>query len=86
MTFEYHTCCVNSTAELINDMVDNSREITADTFFRHVSLRGVNDQFGYTGTCIPSIKKDWHVAYYKSTYEGKKCYYLVHSAIEYIYV
>ncbi len=84
--YEYLTCCVASTAELINDMTDNGRKITANTFFKHVSLQEVNEQFGYTGTCIPSIKKDWHVAYYKSTYDGQRCYYLVHSAIEYIYV
>jgi len=86
--YTYLTCCVNSTAELIDDMVDNSTEITAETFFKHVSLKEVNDMFGYTlnSKQLNSIKKDYHVAYFKGTYDNQKCYYLVHSAIEYIFV
>lgn len=86
--YEYHTCCVDSTAELIGDMVDNSTEITSNTFFKHVSLQDVNEQFGYTlnSKQLNSIKKDYHVTYYKSHYNGQACYYLKHSAIEYIYI
>ena len=86
--YQYHTCCVNSTYELISDMVNNSTEITANTFFKYVSLQDVNEMFGYNQNCplLNSIKKDYHVTYYKSHYNGQKCYYLKHSAIEYVFI
>ena len=31
------------------------------------------------------LKDDWHVGYFKSTYDGKPCYYIDHSRIEYIF-
>ena len=33
-----------------------------------------------------TLKKDWHVGYSKSTYQGKPCYFITHSAIEYVFV
>ena len=33
-----------------------------------------------------TLKKDWHVSYHRSTYQGKPCYFMVHSAIEYVFV
>jgi hypothetical protein len=86
--FEYFTCCVSSTAELINAMTEKGRQITANTFFKYVSLKEVNEQFGYNlnSKQLNSIKKDYHVAYFKSKYDDQECYYLVHSAIEYIFV
>jgi hypothetical protein len=33
-----------------------------------------------------TMKRDWHVGYYRSTFRGKRCVYVVHSAIEYIFV
>jgi hypothetical protein len=29
---------------------------------------------------------DWHIAYYKSVYDGRPCYFFDHSRIEYIFV
>jgi hypothetical protein len=33
-----------------------------------------------------TLEKDWHVSYHRSTYQGKPCYFMVHSAIEYVFV
>lgn len=33
-----------------------------------------------------TLKKDWHVSYHRSVYLGKPCYFMVHSAIEYVFV
>lgn len=33
-----------------------------------------------------TLKKDWHVTYHKSTYQGRPCYFMCHSAIEYVFV
>lgn len=33
-----------------------------------------------------TLKKDWHVSYHKSTYQGRPCYFMCHSAIEYVFV
>jgi len=81
----YLTCCINSTAELIGDMVDKSREITLATFLRHVSRADIYSVLDGYGKHF-SINRDWHVSYYKSKYDGKSCYYIVHSAIEYVFV
>lgn len=91
--YHFETCCVYSTAELINDMVDRAIDITWKTFCKHVGVDSVRDLFpdySYTcgerkTTCGFHIKDDWAVSFHRSKYNGKKCYYLVHSGIEYIF-
>lgn len=85
MKANYLTCCVNSTAKLIDNMVDMAREITCKTFLRKVNI-SVED-FGYVrrGKGL-KLQNDWAVRFYKSKYRGEPCYYMVHSAIEFIYV
>ena len=80
----YVTCCVHAKAEDIEKMVDNAKEITYGTFIKHVHLSDLNAQFGYGGDGI-HLCDDWAVRYFRSKYRGYKCYYLVHSSIEYIY-
>ena len=82
--YTYLTCCVNSDGRSITDMVDNAREITRETFFRHVSRKETSDLLGYDKD-FP-ISRDWHMSFHKSIYRGKPCYYVVHSAIEYIFI
>lgn len=33
-----------------------------------------------------TLEQEAHVGYYKSVYDGKACYFIRHSAIEYIWV
>ena len=89
--YTYKTNCVNSTARLIHDMVDNSREIAWKTFLKYVDVETVKDVFPYysyrnekTG-CGFHIKDDYTVSFHKSKYRGKPCVYIYHSAIEYIF-
>lgn len=86
--YEYETCCVNSTAELINALTENARQITWTTFRRHVSWEHVRELFpfySYRGEDGLHIKDDWAVSFWKSCYDGRPCYYITHSAIEYIF-
>jgi len=97
--FQYLTCCVHSTAELINDMVDIERTITWKTFSKYVDVKEVQQLFPYYTykkekhnpdtkelTSGFHIKDDWAVGFHKSKYNGYPCYYISHSAIEYIFV
>jgi len=96
--FYYETCCVNSTAKLINAMTDRAREVTWATFRRHVhwtEVRGVFPFYSYHGelhnpetdelTAPMHIKDDFAVRFCKSRYDGRPCYYIIHSGIEYIF-
>jgi hypothetical protein len=96
--YEYETCCVNSTAELIDALTEDARQITWPTFRKHVSWEQVRELFpfySYRGeTYNPDsgeltsgfhIKDDWPVSFWKSSYDGRPCYYLDHSRIEYIF-
>lgn len=92
--YTYETCCINSTAQAINDMTDRARGITYATFMRNVGgwekVKDI-DPFSYYES--PSsrngglkLKNDWAVSYCRSVYRGKSCVYACHSAIEYIFV
>lgn len=85
---QYTTCCVYSTAEAIHALKDSAREISYRTFRKHADdLDQWAESMSYA--LHPSqgltLKQDWHVAYYKGTYLGRPCYFLVHSAIEHIW-
>ena len=81
----YLTCCVNSTAELIDNMIDKAREITYNTFIKRVDIDVEDFRYVKRGKGI-KLKNDWHVRFYKSIFNGIPCYYMVNSAIEYVYV
>ena len=96
--YYYETCCVNSTAQLINDMTEHAREITWPTFRKHVHWTEVRRTFPFYSsqgekhdpeTGKPPaplhIKDDWAVSFWKSRYDGRPCYYVDHSRIEYIF-
>ena len=89
MKYRYYTNCVSSTARLINDMRDTARDVTYRTVLRHChGLLGWAKEMGYELRSNQglTLKDDWHVSYHKSTYAGLPCYYVRHSAIEYIWV
>jgi hypothetical protein len=88
LTFE--TDCVHSTYEDITETVDKAREITYRTFLRHVSFSDLCDLFPfydrYPNQGGLMLKNDWAVSYHRSTYQGRRCYYIRHSMIEYIFI
>ena len=87
--FAYETCCVNSTAELITDMVERAREVTLTTLRRHCAglVEWEKCQLYATGNRRGGLRlaKDYAVSFFKSVYNGKPCYFIKHSAIEYIW-
>ena len=79
--YAFTTTCVNATADLILDMVDRAREVTWRTFTRYVPRHELRACFPGP----PALEQDWHVRFYSSRFAGRRCYFLVHSAIEYVW-
>lgn len=91
---EYQYCCVNAPdIDELNYIIDNSREITYETFRKNVeteSFNEIKEGLGYTREvqrgCNLTLKNDWAVSFHKSkTEDNKQVYYICHSAIEYIF-
>lgn len=88
--YSYTTCCVHSTYEAINAMREAAREVSYRTMLRH--CRGLIDwavsvayeRRSNMGSGV-TLRNDPYVAYYKSTYRGRPCYYLVYSGVEHIW-
>lgn len=89
MSYHYHTCCINSTAINIYTMVDNAIDITYCTMLKHCSgLLDWAERMGYVRDGRSkglTLKNDWGVSFHRSKYRGRRCYYVCHSAIEYIW-
>lgn len=81
----YETCCVESTGKLITDMVERAREIKIATFKRNCDWRPLAERLGYIQGSLPRLEDDYHVRFFKSRFDGRPCYYMVHSAIEYVF-
>ncbi len=85
--YQYLTNCTASTAELIEDMVEEAIEITWRTFRDRVYLAELKDLFpvyDWTGPGL-HIKDDYAVSFYRSMYAGVRCYFVDYSRIEYIF-
>lgn len=85
---EYITCCINSTADAIRDLIEHERAITYRTALKRIgrtNLARVFPDYDWRGQGGLTMKRDWHVGYYKSRYLGRPCYFVRHSAIEYIF-
>ena len=88
-TYHYHTNCCCSTADDICPMVDSAIDITYDTFIKHVPWHEIADIFPFycwNGRNGLHIKSDYTVSFHRSKFKGKRCYYIRHSAIEYVFV
>ena len=83
--YEYLTCCVHSDAQSIHDMVDRARQVSLRTFRKHCESFEWEQGMGYLRRGGLPLSRDWHVAYFKSEYQGQPCYYVVHSATEHIF-
>lgn len=87
--FKYETCCVDApNGELIDALKENARQISYRTFRRH--CEGVDEWAASKGYDRRSdqgvtLKGDWAVSFHKSTYDGRPCYYICWSGIEYIW-
>ncbi len=86
--YQFETTCIDSKAQWIWDMVDDAVDITYETMRKRVV--GLDEWAKYMGYELHAsrgltLKDDAYVTYHRSRYRGKRCYYLIHSAIEYIW-
>jgi hypothetical protein len=91
MSLVFITRCVEANGDDINEMTDipQMQEISTAYFIDTVAKKSgidgeVLSMLGYNTK--RGFAKDWHMRAGKSLYQGLPCYYLVHSAIEYIFV
>lgn len=82
---KYIGCCVELNG--INEMVDQSIDISYRTFMKHVkNVAEIFPQYDWSQKPKNlTLKQDCYVSYHRSKYRGKRCYYICHSAIEYIW-
>ncbi len=81
---------MNSTERAINKMRSLAHDVSYEQFVKQChGLQAWAAQMGYSTNPGKSgdltLRKDWHVSYHRSKYNGVKCLYLVHSGIEYIW-
>lgn len=72
------------------DMIDNSLDITRETFLKHVdkaAIQDISDNLGYARHYKQGLtmNADWCVSYHRSKLFGNVVYYLRHSGIEYVF-
>ena len=86
------TSCIHSTGEKINSMVDGSEDVSRMMFEGNVNQ---NELLEFDRAAMYDTgrergglrrKNDFAVRYSRGVYDGLPCYYMTHSAIEYIYV
>lgn len=90
--YQFWKTCVNfddyEVPELM-DMIDQSVEISYNTLMKNVGAREVASVFpdySWGSSKGLTLKRDYHVRYYKSKYDGAPVYFIVHSATEFIFV
>lgn len=84
------TCvqCHGSDVDELLSMIDSSKEVSYQTFARHVDIGAIAPSLGYayrSGEKGLRLSKDWAVSFYKSKWKGIRCYYMKWSAIEYVF-
>jgi len=84
--YRYLTNCVSSNGRDIEEMVDNSKEVSWEEFNRYVSDEEIINAIGDIYGDWLAIQDDYAVSFHESKYKGEHCYYLDHSSIEYIFI
>jgi hypothetical protein len=86
----YTRCCDGiATAEQLRQMYDDGREISFRTFAAQVDLTPMHGDLGYASGRHAKglrLKDDFLVRYFKSKFCGQPCYYMVHSAIDHVFL
>lgn len=72
----------------LHDMVEKARQITFRTFAKHCDWRPFAISHGYqTGKGKDlRLQNDWAVNFFRSTWRGQVCYYIVWSAYECVFL
>jgi hypothetical protein len=79
---------VSSDVEELEAMVDRARDISFETFARHVDWKPTARLMGYVTEKTESgmrLDGDRCVSFHSSTWRGEPVYYMVHSAIEFVF-
>lgn len=90
--YSYVTSCVESNNQSITDMIESpvEEEVSYEEFMSNVSRDEIKSLFPIydweEGTDGFTLQNDYHVSYHKSKFEGYDCYYMVHSAIEWVFI
>jgi hypothetical protein len=74
--------------EELQRMTERSREISFDTFARHVDWKPLARDMGYAvkpGEKGIRLGQDRLVSFRVSTWRGERVYYMVHSSIEFVF-
>lgn len=72
----------------ITEMTDNSIEVTARTFRKNIGseeYKRLQADLGYGDCPGLTLASDYAVSFYRSKYKGRRCYYVDHSGIEYVF-
>lgn len=92
MTFRFFSRCVEwpVPVEELEAIYDSEREITRRTFLRYVDpeeMLKIEKALGYERDPRRGLtmKKDYHVSYFKSTFRGEPCVRFVWSLIDYVF-
>lgn len=90
MALQYLTSCVETLdIDSLRKMCDRGRQVSYRTARDKIGRDVLASVFpDYKWTRTPgglSMRHDWHIGYFKSVFRGKPVYYVVHSAIEYIF-
>ena len=90
--YHYFNSCVDHAqheVESLNTMIDKEIDVTLSTMKKHcIELAAWAEGIGYESDKRKglTLANDWSVSYHRSTYNGRRCYFVRWSAIEYIWV
>lgn len=90
LTYRYETCCVESMAELIDALTDDDVAVELDHDEFAAAVEGLDEWAVSKGYDLDpeeglTLAQDWHVSYYQSVYDGRPCFFLQWSGIEFIW-
>lgn len=92
--YQYFNCCVDWKEDDVDakgglcEMIDKAITITGQTFKKHVEpkdLEKLQLSLSYQPDDKLNLFTDWAVSFHRSKLYGKRCYYVQHSRIEYIF-
>ena len=89
--YRYEASCpeLGERVDALNAMIEAQVETTYSAMLRNCAgMMEWADRIGYERYPAQglTLKNDWHVGYYRSEFEGKPCYFLRWSAMEFIWV
>ena len=74
---------------LLHALYDADKEITFNTFARHVEWKPLAESMGYAVTPGEKglrLSQDRCVRFYSSSWKGQKCYHMDHSSVDFVFL